>query len=957
MATAASEPGKGDPSGTNVKMEDILWLHRAVTVSKILRCLGFKEKHGRRFLNDAISDAAKLLTTPSVASRMLVITGIPPNLSPDTVKQAIRASCNANGGLERDEIFLPELDVPSEVQQLPSEPSDQESAEASTEQVENKPEETPAKHIKGYAVINVLSKAKLENVKKTLFKNKVLVSSLTQDQEEAGDVPEEMLSVTSVLPTLVGEPHANTAIEEYLQYKFFSDEQQKEMVDPATLALTEIFHSCFIMEHKQGGSEVRHESGFICLGKDQILQNVQENLLCVFFNNIRPPKKSLAEQTMHILRRYGMLKSPDKELSPSADKPGKGKPSKKSPRSSKEKVVLGVVEKVNQRDKKPKGKDFSEKSSKEGATSDPVSTKGAKQSWMPEEAKYLTLDGFLQYVMDSAKQDIRTVWRAILACGFDIHFERCACLDMSQASHMASQWTPEMDAALVLHINSLSRKLAIATALLHPHEIQISEAVLSSEKLNCLQGVPLESIRLRFALLQSLNNTLETFYLPLVDLRPAQIYNRSTAALLSMLRGLVFYDTKINLMNRVLNATEQRKPDQAAPEITLDPLETILKVEKSCLATWLCQAYRQLLSIPSRQFCVRLASGGDPTYAFNVRLTGEEVHGTSGSFRQFLWQAAKEISGPLLRLLIPCNNSDKKGRYIFRPGPMSFSEERLLQFFGQLLGITMRADIPLGLDMLACVWKLLVGAELDPVTDLKEADLLTYNYIKKIEMVETESELQALCSGVFSRFVYSSLAGEEVELINKGGTVQVCWENRQEYVDAIRGLRFQELLCEDRVRAVHCGIASIIPFQLMALMSPLDLEIRTSGLPVVDLDFLKAHTMYQVGLMETDQHIQFFWNTLSGLSQEDLGKFIKFACNQERIPQTCPCRDGNADSMHVPPYPMKIAPPDGVGQPDERYIRVETCMFMIKLPQYSSQEVMTQQLMYAINCREDPLSG
>lgn len=39
--------------------------------------------------------------------------------------------------------------------------------------------------------------------------------------------------------------------------------------------------------------------------------------------------------------------------------------------------------------------------------------------------------------------------------------------------------------------------------------------------------------------------------------------------------------------------------------------------------------------------------------------------------------------------------------------------------------------------------------------------------------VETESELQALCSGVFSRFVYSSLAGEEVELINKGGTVQV----------------------------------------------------------------------------------------------------------------------------------------------------------------------------------------
>lgn len=48
-----------------------------------------------------------------------------------------------------------------------------------------------------------------------------------------------------------------------------------------------------------------------------------------------------------------------------------------------------------------------------------------------------------------------------------------------------------------------------------------------------------------------------------------------------------------------------------------------------CETTIYCQAFRQLANISSRQFCVRLASGGDPTYAFNVRMTGEEVHGTS----------------------------------------------------------------------------------------------------------------------------------------------------------------------------------------------------------------------------------------------------------------------------------------------------------------------------------------
>lgn len=45
------------------------------------------------------------------------------------------------------------------------------------------------------------------------------------------------------------------------------------------------------------------------------------------------------------------------------------------------------------------------------------------------------------------------------------------------------------------------------------------------------------------------------------------------------------------------------------------------------------------------------------------------------------------------------------------------------------------------------------------------------------------------------------------------------------------------------------------------------------------------------------------------------------------------------------------------GPPDSRYIRAETCMFLLKLPQYSTQEIMTSRLRYAIHCMEDPLSG
>lgn len=49
--------------------------------------------------------------------------------------------------------------------------------------------------------------------------------------------------------------------------------------------------------------------------------------------------------------------------------------------------------------------------------------------------------------------------------------------------------------------------------------------------------VPVESLRLRFALLQSLNNTLESFFLPLVELRQTQTYQNSIAALLCEAKG------------------------------------------------------------------------------------------------------------------------------------------------------------------------------------------------------------------------------------------------------------------------------------------------------------------------------------------------------------------------------------------------------------------------------------
>ncbi len=46
-----------------------------------------------------------------------------------------------------------------------------------------------------------------------------------------------------------------------------------------------------------------------------------------------------------------------------------------------------------------------------------------------------------------------------------------------------------------------------------------------------------------------------------------------------------------------------------------------------------------------------------------------------------------------------------------------------------------------------------------------------------------------------------------------------------------------------------------------------------------------------------------------------------------------------------------------VGEIDQQNVRAETCIFMVKLPRYSSEDVMRRKLVLAIECALDPLSG
>ena len=66
------------------------------------------------------------------------------------------------------------------------------------------------------------------------------------------------------------------------------------------------------------------------------------------------------------------------------------------------------------------------------------------------------------------------------------------------------------------------------------------------------------------------------------------------------------------------------------------------------------------------------------------------------------------------------------------------------------------------------------------------------------------------------------------------------YEDRHEYVTAVRHSRLRDLSCEDRMAAVRCGLGSVVPLQLLSLLTPHDLDMRVCGLPIIDLNYLKV---------------------------------------------------------------------------------------------------------------------
>ena len=363
---------------------------------------------------------------------------------------------------------------------------------------------------------------------------------------------------------------------------------------------------------------------------------------------------------------------------------------------------------------------------------------------------------------------VRRVWAGLHAAGFDLHLERLPKVGST------SSWSLPKDQALMALVEDMASSQGIPPTDIQPGEITPSQAELGLHE-QLLAGFSKEQLRGRFALLASFNRGMEEV-LSLLDLRGAEVYPRSCGALLSKARGLLFSTTKSKMLNMSLNASAQRKPDTAAPEVLMDPLLAAGGGPESWRVAE--RSLNQLASLPSGSLAVPVARGADPLYPVTVRMAdGEPVEGNAGSFRHLLSTVVSNLDHPSLGLLLQSGG----GQHQLHPR----GQPRLLQGLGQLIGMGLRGRVPLPLPLVPSLWRGLTG--------------------DKGSGQQGQASHEEV-DGLF--WTFPSVTGADVELIEGGRNVRVKKEEGKAYWKAVSDLRQREEEAKEQVSNMYENVIS-----------------------------------------------------------------------------------------------------------------------------------------------------
>ncbi|GKT52539.1 E3 ubiquitin-protein ligase RSP5 [Colletotrichum spaethianum] len=316
-----------------------------------------------------------------------------------------------------------------------------------------------------------------------------------------------------------------------------------------------------------------------------------------------------------------------------------------------------------------------------------------------------------------------------------------------------------------------------------------------------------------------------------------------------------------------------------------------------------------------------------------IKFDGEDGLDYGGLSREFFFLLSHEMFNPFYCLF----EYSAHDNYTLQINPHSgINPEHLnyFKFIGRVVGLAIFHRRFLDAFFIGALYKMILGKSV-VLADMEGVDA---DFHRSLQWMLDNDISGGILEQTFStedeRFGVMTVE----DLIPGGRDIEVTNENKKEYVDLMVKWRIEKRIAE-QFQAFKDGFHELIPQDLVNVFDERELELLIGGIAEIDVDDWKKHTDYR-GYTESDEVIQFFWQTIRSWDGEQKSRLLQFATGTSRIPV-----NGFKD-LQGSDGPRRFTI-EKAGEINN-LPKAHTCFNRLDLPPYKSLEMLQQKLTIAV---------
>jgi E3 ubiquitin-protein ligase NEDD4 len=260
-----------------------------------------------------------------------------------------------------------------------------------------------------------------------------------------------------------------------------------------------------------------------------------------------------------------------------------------------------------------------------------------------------------------------------------------------------------------------------------------------------------------------------------------------------------------------------------------------------------------------------------------IKFDGEDGLDYGGLSREFFFLLSHEMFNPFYCLF----EYSAHDNYTLQINPHSgINPEHLnyFKFIGRVVGLAIFHRRFLDAFFIGALYKMVLG-KMVVLADMEGVDA---DFHRSLQWMLDNDISGGILEQTFStedeRFGVMTVE----DLIPNGRNIDVTNDNKKEYVDLMVKWRIQKRISE-QFEAFKEGFHDLIPIDLINVFDERELELLIGGIAEIDVDDWKKHTDYR-GYTESDEVIQFFWQTVRSWDGEQKSRLLQFTTGTSRIP-------------------------------------------------------------------------